>query len=175
MSGEPAPACRLRVERNLRVLMPLSKLCAIASGLLMTLITLVTCVSILGREILSKTVPGDFELVGLATGAAIALFMPYCQLERGNIIVDFFTIKLSARNHAVLDRLGALILALCFALLAWRTSLGGINSWATHSGSMLLGFPEYLVYLAMVPPFVLTAIIAIHQAMFGFGHASGGH
>lgn len=155
--------------------MPLSKLCAIASGLLMTLITLVTCVSILGREILSKTVPGDFELVGLATGAAIALFMPYCQLERGNIIVDFFTIKLSARNHAVLDRLGALILALCFALLAWRTSLGGINSWATHSGSMLLGFPEYLVYLAMVPPFVLTAIIAIHQAMFGFGHASGGH
>ena len=155
--------------------MPLSKLCAIASGLLMTLITLVTCVSILGREILSQTVPGDFELVGLATGAAIALFMPYCQLERGNIIVDFFTIKLSARNHAVLDRLGALILALCFALLAWRTSLGGINSWATHSGSMLLGFPEYLVYLAMVPPFVLTAIIAIHQAMFGFGHASGGH
>ena len=155
--------------------MPLSKLCAIASGLLMTLITLVTCVSILGREILSKTVPGDFELVGLATGAAIALFMPYCQLERGNIIVDFFTIKLSARSHAVLDRLGALILALCFALLAWRTSLGGINSWATHSGSMLLGFPEYLVYLAMVPPFVLTAIIAIHQAMFGFGHASGGH
>ena len=155
--------------------MPLSKLCAIASGLLMTLITLVTCVSILGREILSKTVPGDFELVGLATGAAIALFMPYCQLERGNIIVDFFTIKLSARSHAVLDRLGALVLALCFALLAWRTSLGGINSWATHSGSMLLGFPEYLVYLAMVPPFVLTAIIAIHQAMFGFGHASGGH
>ena len=155
--------------------MPLSKLCAIASGLLMTLITLVTCVSILGREILSRTVPGDFELVGLATGAAIALFMPYCQLERGNIIVDFFTIKLSARSHAALDRLGALILALCFALLAWRTSLGGINSWATHSGSMLLGFPEYLVYLAMVPPFVLTAIIAIHQAMFGFGHASGGH
>ncbi len=159
----------------MKVLIPLGKLCAIAAGLLMTLITLLTCVSILGREFLSKTVPGDFELVGLATGAAIALFMPYCQIERGNIIVDFFTIKLSKRVHAVLDRLGALVLALCFALLAWRTTLGGINSMETHSGSMLLGFPEYLIYLSMVPPFVLTAVIAFHQAMFGFGSASRAH
>ena len=155
--------------------MPLGKLFAIAAGLLMTLITLLTCASILGREVLGQTVPGDFELVGLATGSAIALFMPYCQLERGNIIVDFFTIRLSSRVHAVLDRLGALVLALCFALLAWRTALGGINSWATHSGSMLLGFPEYLIYLSMVPPFALTAVIAIHQALFGFGTASGKH
>ena len=159
----------------MNILIPLGKLCAIAAGMLMTLITLLTCVSILGREILGKTVPGDFELVGLATGAAIALFMPYCQLERGNIIVDFFTIKLSGRIHAVLDRIGALILALCFALLAWRTCLGGINSWATHSGSMLLGFPEYLIYLAMVPPFMLTAAIAAHQALFGFGAKPGAH
>ena len=89
--------------------------------------------------------------------------------------MDFFTIKLSARVHAVLDRVGALILALCFALLAWRTSLGGLNSWATHSGSMLLGFPEYTIYVAMVPPFALTAIIALHQAMFGFGAVRGAH
>ena len=60
----------------MKILLPLGKLCAIAAGLLMTLITLLTCASILGREVLAKTVPGDFELVGQATGAAIALFMP---------------------------------------------------------------------------------------------------
>ena len=158
----------------MKVLAPLGKIFAVAAGLLMCLITLVTCISILGREVLGQTVPGDFELVGLATGSAIALFMPYCQLERGNIIVDFFTIRLSRRVHAVLDRIGALVLACCFALLAWRTALGGQNSWATHSGSMLLGFPEYLIYLSMVPPFVLTAAIAIHQALYGFA-APGKH
>lgn len=175
MSCEPAAAGPVRREKNLKILILLGKLSAIAAGLLMTLVTLLTCASIVGREVLGQTVPGDFELVGLATGAAIALFMPYCQLERGNIIVDFFTIRMSARSHAVMDRIGALVLALCFVLLAWRTSLGGINSWATHSGSMLLGFPEYLIYLAMVPPFILTAVIALYQAMFGFGATSGAH
>ena len=152
----------------MKVLTILAKFCAIVAGLLMTFITVLTCASILGRELLAKTVPGDFELVGLATGAAIALFMPYCQLERGNIIVDFFTVKVPPHINAQLDRLGALILALCFALLAWRTSLGGLNSWQTNSGSMLMGFPEWTIYAAMVPPFVLTAVVAVHQAIFGF-------
>jgi TRAP-type C4-dicarboxylate transport system permease small subunit len=146
----------------------LARASAIASGLMMTFITLLTCASIVGRELLGKTVPGDFELVGLATGAATALFMPLCQLERGNIIVDFFTVKVPRHINVWLDRFGALILALCFVLLAWRTGLGGLNSWATNSGSMLMGFPEWTVYASMVPPFVLTAVIGLHQAVFGF-------
>ena len=154
------------------VLPALARLCAIAAGLLMTLITLLTCASIAGRELLGQTVAGDFELVGLATGAAIALFMPLCQWERGNIIVDFFTVKVPPHINAWLDRLGALLLALCFALLSWRMVLGGLNSYDTHSGSMLLGFPEWTVYAAMVPPFALTAVIALHQTLFGFAHAA---
>jgi hypothetical protein len=46
-----------------------------------------------------------------AAGAAIALFLPWCQLRRGNIIVDFFTAKASDRTNAMLDRFGALLLA----------------------------------------------------------------
>jgi TRAP-type C4-dicarboxylate transport system permease small subunit len=58
-------------------------------------------------------------------------------------------------------------LALLFALLAWRTSLGGLNSFNTHSESQILGFPEWTVYAAMVPPFVLTALIGLGQMLFG--------
>jgi hypothetical protein len=56
-----------------------------------------------------------------------------------------------------LDRFGALLLGLIFGLLAWRTVLGGLNSYNTHSETQILGFPEWTVYAAMVPPFVLTA------------------
>ena len=38
------------------------------------------------------------------------------------------------------------------ALLAWRTTLGGINAWKSGSGTMLIGFPEWIIYVAMVPP-----------------------
>ena len=156
----------------------LAKLSAILSGVLMSLITVMTCASIVGRELLGKTVPGDFELVGLATGAAVGLFMPLCQLRNGNIIVDFFTARAPQRVNSSLDRLGVLTLALSFALLTWRSALGGLNAWDTHSGTMLLGVPEWIAYATMVPGFGLTAIIALAQCLNGFGkyerHGHGG-
>lgn len=157
--------------KKLPLLEKLANICALAAGVLMSFIILLTCASIIGRELVGSTVVGDFELVGLATGAGIALFMPLCQLKQGNIIVDFFTVKMPKRVNVGLDRLGALALALCFALLTWRTVVGGLNSYDTHIGSMLLGFPEWMVYAAMVPPFLLTTVIALQQVVFGFPHA----
>ena len=108
----------------MRVLQNLAKLSAILAGVLLTGITLMTCVSLIGRNTVGITLVGDFELTGVATGAAIALFMPWCQLKRGNIIVDFFTARAHASVVDRFDRLGAFLLALVFALLAWRTRWG---------------------------------------------------
>ena len=152
----------------MKLLGSLAKLCAILAGLLLTLITLMTCASLIGRNTVGVTLVGDFELTGAAAGAAIALFMPWCQLRRGNIIVDFFTAKARERTIAGLDRFGALLLGLTMALLAWRTTLGGINAWKSGSGTMLIGFPEWIVYVGMVPPLALTAVIGAAQALRGF-------
>ena len=147
----------------------LAKLCAILAGLLLTAVTLMTCASLIGRNTTGATLVGDFELTGVAAGAAIALFLPWCQLQRGNIIVDFFTARAAARTRAALDRAGALLLAAVMALLTWRTALGGLSAWSNQSGTMMLGFPEWVVYAAMVPPLALTAVIGLAQAVRGFG------
>lgn len=151
-----------------KMLGKLAGLCAILAGVLLTVITLMTCLSVLGRNTTGTTLVGDFELTGVAAGAAIALFLPWCQLRRGNIIVDFFTARASERTTAALDRIGALVLGLCMALLAWRTVLGGLSAWSTQSASMMLGFPEWIVYTLMVPPLVLTALIGLCQGLLGF-------
>lgn len=153
----------------MRVLDILAKFCAILAGVMLTAITLMTCASLAGRNTTGWTLVGDFELTGVAAGAAIALFLPWCQIRRGNIIVDFFTAKASAATNAALDRLGALLLGLAMALLTWRTAVGGLNAWNTHSGTMMLGFPEWIVYAFMVPPMALTAVIGVWQAAAGFG------
>lgn len=147
----------------------LAKLCAVLAGVLLTGITLMTCASLIGRNTTGATLVGDFELTGVAAGAAIALFLPWCQLSRGNIIVDFFTASLKPATNERLDRIGAFILAASLLLLAWRTTLGGINAYSTRSGTMMLGFPEWIVYAFMVPPMVLTAVIGFWQAVRGFG------
>ncbi len=151
-----------------KVLEKLAQFCAILAGLLLTAITLMTCASVLGRNTTGATLVGDFELTGVAAGAAIALFMPWCQFKRGNIIVDFFTAKASARTIGALDRLGALLLALAMGLLTWRTVLGGLSAYDTQSATMMLGFPEWMAYSLMVPPLALTALIGLWQALRGF-------
>jgi TRAP-type C4-dicarboxylate transport system permease small subunit len=153
----------------MKLLEHLARACAIAAGLLLTVITLMTCVSLIGRNTTGWTIVGDFELSGSAAGAAIALFLPWCQVRRGNIIVDFFTAKMSAPTNAALDRLGALLLAVAMALLTWRSAIGGWNAWTSQAGSMMLGFPEWIVYCGIVPPLALTAVIGLVQAVRGFG------
>ena len=151
------------------VLVALAKGCAILAGVLLTFITLMTCVSLIGRNTVGITLAGDFELTGVVAGAAIALFLPWCQVKRGNIIVDFFTTGASSQTQSRMDRFGALLMAVVMALLAWRSSMGGLSAWKAQSGSMMLGFPEWIVYCGIVPPLALCAVIALQQALFGFG------
>lgn len=151
----------------MKILEALARTCAVLAGVLLTGITLMTCVSLIGRNTTGWTIVGDFELSGSAAGAAIALFMPWCQMRRGNIIVDFFTTKASQATNRALDRLGALVLAVCMGLLAWRSAIGGLSAWNSGSGSMMLGFPDWIVYVCMVPPLVLTALIGLTQALGG--------
>ena len=152
----------------MKLLENLAKFCAIVAGVLLTGITLMTCVSLIGRNTTGNSIVGAFELTGVAAGAAIAMFMPLCQVRRGNIIVDFFTARLSNASNDKLDRLGTAMLVMIFGLLAWRTTLGGINVYSANSETQIMGFPEWVVYAAMVPPFVLTGAVALHQTVFGF-------
>jgi TRAP-type C4-dicarboxylate transport system permease small subunit len=149
----------------------LAAFCAILAGVVLTLITLITVMAVLGREILGKTVAGDFELVGVAAGAAIALFLPWCQVKRGNIVVDFFTTGASAQAIKHMDRFGSFLMALMAGVFAWRSTLGGLNVYDTHSGTMMLNFPEWIIYALMVPPLALTCLVALLQAL-GFESTS---
>lgn len=152
----------------MRILSLLAQLCAVLAGILLTGITLVTCGNLIMRNTTGDAMAGAFELTAMASGAAIALFMPLCQVRQGNIIVDFFTSGLSDSSIDKLDRLGALTLALVYALITWRTFLGCINVYESHSETQIMGFPEWITYAAMLPAFALTGLIGLYQTFMGF-------
>jgi TRAP-type C4-dicarboxylate transport system permease small subunit len=160
-------------EAHLKLLEKLARLCAILAGILLIGITLMTVYSVIGRDFFGKALTGDFEITAVITGAAIALFLPWCQIRRGNIIVDFFTAKTSDSTQDTLDRLGAFLLAVMMGLCAWRATLGGMSAFKSNSGTMMLGFPEWIVYCFIVPGLALTAIIALTQAIHGFSKVDG--
>lgn len=151
----------------MKLLSTLAKACALLAGILLTFITLVTCASLIGRNTTGASLVGDYELTAVTAGAAVALFLPWCQIRRGNIIVDFFTARVPEAINAQLDRLGSLVLGLVMFLLTWRTSVGALSSYESLTTTMMLGFPEWIAYVAMIPPLFLTGLIAFYQAFVG--------
>jgi TRAP-type C4-dicarboxylate transport system permease small subunit len=139
----------------------------VLAGAILTVITLITCISLIGRNTIGVTLVGDYELTAAAAGAAVALFLPWCQVRRENIIVDFFTARLPLAFNSQLDRVGSALLACAMLLLTWRTSIGCISAFRSQSTTMMLGFPEWIVYAAIIPPLALTGLIALAQAFFG--------
>lgn len=97
---------------------------AIFGGMLCCVMALLVTVSVTGRYLLSAPVPGDYDLVGIISGNAVFAFLPYCQLTRGNVVVDFFTTNLRPRAKAVLDAIGSLLYLLIAIVFTWRMYFG---------------------------------------------------
>lgn len=118
----------------------------------------------IGGRLFHRPIQGDFELVQIGCAVAIAFFLPWCQLARGNIIVDFFTTRASARAQRTLDAAGGVALALAMALLAWRSGAGTLAMKAGGEFSMITGVPLWYAYAAMTPAFGLAAAAGLYTA-----------
>jgi TRAP-type C4-dicarboxylate transport system permease small subunit len=122
-------------------------------------------VSITGRAAANAPVQGDVEITQLAIALAISLGLPWCQLHRGNIIVDFFTQKLPERGQRRLDGIGALMVAAMCALLAWRTAVGAFAVHEAGETTMIVSLPMWWAYASLAPGLALAALIALMQAV----------
>jgi TRAP-type C4-dicarboxylate transport system permease small subunit len=142
----------------------LCKAFAVLGGLVLTGLTLMSVYSVLMRNLIGRPILGDFELVQMGCAVSVAAFLPFTQLRGGNIMVDFFTMRASDRTRARLDTLGAIVLALVLALLAWRTALGGVSAYRSSETTMIMALPVWWGYALMAPPMALAALTALHTA-----------
>ena len=144
-----------------RALSAASVALALLGAVVLIAVAVVTVVSVLGRWIADQPVAGDVELVQLGTAAALALFLPYCQLHGSHLVVDVFTARAGARFNRRLDRIAHIAAAIVLALLAWRAAAGVTDLARVHETSMVLGVPLWLAYAAMVPSLALAAAVAL--------------
>jgi TRAP-type C4-dicarboxylate transport system permease small subunit len=139
-------------------------LAVLGAGVAMA-VALVVVASVLGRAVWRTPIPGDVELTQVGIALAISLGLPWCQWERSNLIVDFFTQKMSARSLRWLDAAGALALAAMCLLLGWRSASGAVAVHQAQESSMILGLPMWWAYAALAPGLLLTAAVAVAQAV----------
>jgi TRAP-type C4-dicarboxylate transport system permease small subunit len=120
-----APRAEAAVGRGIE---RLALLLAYAGGMILSLIAVMVCVSIVGRQLdgwlFFGPIRGDYELVEAGTAIAVFAFLPWCQLKRGHVAVDIVTQALPARLKAVTGLVGDLLLAVVAFVIAWRLWLG---------------------------------------------------
>ena len=142
-SGPPGPARRL-VEWW-----------AIAGGLVLLGIALMTTWSAATSLLFGKPLPGDFELTEILVAVAVFAFLPYCQMTDANVTADLFTANAGARVVAAF-RLLASVLGLAIAtLLAWRTWAGLLDYRKYVETTAILKIPIWWAYVPALVSLVL--------------------
>lgn len=144
------------------VLLRLSRIFAVSGGFILVALIAVTVASVIGREVFSTPIPGDFELVEIGCAVAVFAFLPYCQMIRGNVIVDFFTRGASLALRRYLDALGALGLFLIAALLTWRLLLGAADMARVGEETMLLAIPLWWAFVPIVVSSALLTLVSLY-------------
>ncbi|MBP6902788.1 MAG: TRAP transporter small permease [Burkholderiaceae bacterium] len=124
-----------------------------------------TAVSVIGRAFFAHPILGDVELVQLGGAVVVASFLPYTQVRRANIIVDFFTTGASAAAQRRMDLLGTLLYTVVLALVLWRVAAGGLGMWRDGERSMLMALPLWIPYLLMLPGLALCVLIGSVQSL----------
>jgi TRAP-type C4-dicarboxylate transport system permease small subunit len=109
----------------------LIKYWALAGGVIILVLVLITAASALSNLLAGVPFAGEYELAKHFVGIAIFTFLPYCQLTGANVTVDIFTERVSERAKSAMLLLSSL-LATAFAILLLR--------------QMSLGFRDYLRY-----------------------------
>jgi TRAP-type C4-dicarboxylate transport system permease small subunit len=139
-------------------------LALLGGALLLALAGLVTF-SVLQRWLTRQPVAGDFELVSLGSGIAVFGFLAYGTLMRANILVDTFTQRLPGRLQQALDGVWMLLWAAVLAVMAYQLCIGGLETRANGTTTMVLGITTWWAMLLGALGFAAAALAALSWAL----------
>lgn len=154
--------------KHLGVALLLDRMCklfAILGGLVLIAMALMSLRSIVGRTFFDSPLLGDYELVQMLSGMAVAMTLPYAQWIGGHVIVDFFTAKAPVQTNALLDLVASLLMAAFSAVITWRLGAGLVDLRSTMDASMMLNLPTWWSYVPMTLSFALLTATALYSAL----------
>lgn len=155
------------VEKNVAtfLLKKLSSWFAYIAFLSIIIESLVVFFSILGRVFLSTPLVGDYELVQFFSLLAISFSLPYVFLNKSNIIVEFFTERVSSKKIiSSLDRFANFAGFISLLALSFLSFSGLADVYKSGQTTIILEIPLYAYYL----PIALGMLLACCVSFFLF-------
>jgi TRAP-type C4-dicarboxylate transport system permease small subunit len=151
---------------------------ALAGGLIILGLVLITAASALSNLLFNVPFSGEYELAKHFVGIAIFTFLPYCQLTGANVTVDIFTEGLGPRAKAAMLLLASL-LAAAFAILLFRQMSLGFGDYIRYPEEtaalhikLWTAFPPILVSLALLLVASLLTALDAWRMLRGRGNTT---
>ncbi len=177
----------------LRFVEHISRYMAIAGGVVLAFLIVLTCLSVAGRglntlghtEFLVALSPGladaliatgvgpingDFELVEAGVAFSIFAFLPYTQLYGGHAVVDVVTSQLPPKVRHLIEAFWETLLSLVIFLITWRLYVGMMGKYDNGQTTFLLEFPIWWAYAASFAAALVASIVAAYStyaALYG--------
>jgi len=92
-------------------------------ALVLAIMMFLSVADICGRFFFKKPITGTYEIVSLMVILVGCLGLGYCQLVKGNIMIDIVTKRFSPRGQAIMNIISYLISIGVCALVTWQVSL----------------------------------------------------
>lgn len=157
-TGAPAPP----TDKVGRALFAITRAVALLGGFVLFAMAVLTAVSVTGRAALSAPIPGDFELISIGTGIAVFAFLPYCQLMRGNVLVDFIMSRAPTRAKTACDAFGNLLYLVIAVALTRQLALGGLDMYRYSEKTITINFPRWTTFPVAVLLLVLLSVVVAY-------------
>jgi TRAP-type C4-dicarboxylate transport system permease small subunit len=158
------------MDRLHAVAQGISRVGAIAGGVLLLLAAVTIFIDITLRYTLARTVGGADELAGYALAIASAWGFSAALLSRSHIRIDTVYVRVKRSVRAVLDLMSLAALAFFFTLVAWHAWGVVRQSWVSQSRSQseietLLVIPQGLWFAGLLF-FVAVALLLLARSLF---------
>ncbi|MDF1727943.1 MAG: TRAP transporter small permease [Sulfitobacter sp.] len=144
----------------------LARLLALAGGAVLLFITLMTCLSIIGRALIPLgiglgPIRGIYDYTELGMAAAIFAFLPWAQLREAHARVDLFQWALPRRADLTLDLIFNAAMALVAGVGAYRLYLGMLDKYSYGETTFIAQIPVWQGYAAGLVGAVGFVIVAL--------------
>lgn len=156
-----AAADKAPVSRPIAVIEKVIEIWALAGGILLCGIVLLTAYSLFMDIAFGAPFAGDFEIVEMGVAVAVFTFLPYCQLTDANVSADIFTANASRRTIAFLMFIAAVVAFLFALLLLWRMYFGMLDSRTYGEMTTVNGIPTWIAYVPILVSLALLALASI--------------
>ena len=160
----PGDGGRLKGRGVVGLLRRLIRLWALAGGVVLVALVVMTGASALQHLVVGHPFSGDYEVVRHFVAIAAFAFLPLCQLENANVTVDIFTENMGARPKAAMHLFASIIAGVLAVILLWRMWLGMWDYFDYPEYTQVLAIPIWTAYPAILVSLLLLLVAAIITA-----------